>query len=432
MVPPRLSHPLTWAAGGAPRRLGPVRAGIALPFALLPLLLSGCPSQPHPAPLVRPPPRVRPAAPPLRLEVIPSPLYAGAILTMRGEYAQLLFHLNLHNRGPRPLSVEELELAFVRDNNVMQRIVLSRPLLAGRLRPVPWIVMRDRQSIAAAHRLWRSLPAAKGDTRIAAGDSVSLVQQFTVLRQVYLPDELRCRARVGMTWVELRVPVLRYRQRTVLRLPVQGRWWVMAGHRFDEYHGHAFMNSQNFAYDLGKLGGNLSTFDGEGHKNEHYRAYAAPIRAAAAGRVVEVYDGMLDNRPVGRRPHWQEVQREPRALAGNYVVLEHGEGEFSAYLHLRRGVPVKAGQVVEAGQVVGYCGNSGNSSEPHLHFQLQDAPDPLRARGLPARFSDFTLYLGRLRLYVPPELSVPLPSWLPVEPGKATGAVPIERWLKQQ
>ncbi|HSF38642.1 MAG TPA: M23 family metallopeptidase, partial [Thermoanaerobaculia bacterium] len=78
-----------------------------------------------------------------------------------------------------------------------------------------------------------------------------------------------------------------------------------------------------------------------------------------------------------------------RAPLGNYVILRHAGGEFSQYAHLKQGsVKVKAGDKVTRGQVIGQLGHTGNSTEPHLHFQLTDGPDPLYSRGLPIVFKN--------------------------------------------
>jgi murein DD-endopeptidase MepM/ murein hydrolase activator NlpD len=75
-------------------------------------------------------------------------------------------------------------------------------------------------------------------------------------------------------------------------------------------------------------------------------------------------------------------------LAGNIIVLDLGDGVHVALAHLkRRSVTVKPGQQVRQGEVVGRCGNSGNSSQPHLHFQLMDHPRQSLAAGLPFTFT---------------------------------------------
>ena len=78
----------------------------------------------------------------------------------------------------------------------------------------------------------------------------------------------------------------------------------------------------------------------------------------------------------------------PGALLGNHVVLDVGDGNYAVLAHLKRGsIKVKEGQAVRAGQQLAECGNSGNSSEPHVHFQVMDTPRAAFAAGLPFRFS---------------------------------------------
>lgn len=73
-----------------------------------------------------------------------------------------------------------------------------------------------------------------------------------------------------------------------------------------------------------------------------------------------------------------------RRIVGNHLVVDLGEGTHALYAHVRRGsFTVREGDRVRAGQPVARCGNSGNSTEPHVHFQLMDGPDPDTARGVP-------------------------------------------------
>ncbi|MBW8878048.1 MAG: M23 family metallopeptidase [Acidobacteria bacterium] len=79
--------------------------------------------------------------------------------------------------------------------------------------------------------------------------------------------------------------------------------------------------------------------------------------------------------------------KNPKAVIGNYVVLRHAGGEYSQYAHLKQGsVRVKVGDAVTRGQVLGQVGQTGNTTEPHLHFQLTDGQDPLYSRGIPIVF----------------------------------------------
>ena len=83
------------------------------------------------------------------------------------------------------------------------------------------------------------------------------------------------------------------------------------------------------------------------------------------------------------------LMKSPKLVIGNYVVIRHGGGEFSQYAHLKQGsVRVKVDDAVTRGQVIGQLGHTGNTTEPHLHFQLTDGQDPMYSRGLPIVFKN--------------------------------------------
>lgn len=173
---------------------------------------------------------------------------------------------------------------------------------------------------------------------------------------------------------------LDYQTRTALRLPFDEAFFVFWGGRDIDQNYHAVDANQRFALDLVVMRDG-SSHAGEGRSNEDYYCFGKPILAPAAGTVVEALDGVEDNVP-GR------MNRE--VLTGNRVIIDHGNHEYSMLAHLRNGsVAVKAGDAVEAGQAIGECGNSGNSSEPHLHYQLQDGPEFGTSAGLPAQFTDY-------------------------------------------
>ena len=105
--------------------------------------------------------------------------------------------------------------------------------------------------------------------------------------------------------------------------------------------------------------------------------------APADGTVTAVRDGLQDN-AIGETNEGE--------AAGNYVVLDLGNSEYLFIAHLQNGsVKVQLGDTVVSGQVLGLTGNSGRSSEPHIHIQLQDGPDiySVEAIGLPLTFSNY-------------------------------------------
>ncbi|WP_367539625.1 M23 family metallopeptidase [Streptomyces globisporus] len=128
-------------------------------------------------------------------------------------------------------------------------------------------------------------------------------------------------------------------------------------------------------------------------RNHAFPAFGAPLLAVADATVVRASDGQRDH--LSRNSllglvYLMLIEGNIRSIAGarrvigNHVILDLGDGTYAAYAHVRRGsLRVKAGDTVRAGQRIGSVGNSGNSSEPHLHVHLMDSPDLDDARGVP-------------------------------------------------
>jgi murein DD-endopeptidase MepM/ murein hydrolase activator NlpD len=172
-----------------------------------------------------------------------------------------------------------------------------------------------------------------------------------------------------------------YATRTVLRLPFEGEWFVFWGGRTREQNYHVVHLDQRYAYDL-VVRRNGTTHVGDGTRVEQYFCWGRPILAPGPGTVVVAVDSLPDNAP---------GQMDPANAPGNHVVIDHGNGEFSFLAHLRRGsVAVAPGTRVAAGHRLGECGNSGNTSEPHLHYHLQNTGVFGRGEGLPAPFTGYT------------------------------------------
>jgi len=147
--------------------------------------------------------------------------------------------------------------------------------------------------------------------------------------------------------------------------------------------------SQRYALDILRLneqGDN--TFTGDPALNESYAVYGLPVTAAGPGRVIATRNDLPNNTPVGALP--QPVTHDN--VAGNFVVQSLPGGRFALYGHFQPGtVAVAPGDVVQTGQPLGLVGNSGNSTEPHLHLHVADAPDVFEADGRPYVFSSFRL-----------------------------------------
>ena len=154
--------------------------------------------------------------------------------------------------------------------------------------------------------------------------------------------------------------------------------------------------AQRFAIDYVKVGDDHQTFSGDRLKNTSYYAYGTDALVVADGRVVAVKDGIPENIP---GPASRAVPITLETVGGNHVIVDIGGGRYAFYAHLQPGsLRVRLGDRVRKGQVVGLVGNSGNSTEPHLHFHISDGASPLGSEGLPYRQESFEI-VGRCRTF---------------------------------
>lgn len=176
----------------------------------------------------------------------------------------------------------------------------------------------------------------------------------------------------------------RYDNAVDYRLPFDGTWTVVNGSP-DRRYSHSWgILTQRYAHDFVITDESGRTHEGERSGPEGHYCFGEPVVAPADGEVVAASDG---HRDYHRTDGW--VDPLQRDLRGNYVTIRHASGEYSVLAHLQRGsVAVSKGDRVERGERVGRCGNSGNTTEPHLHFHVQDSPKFLLGMGLPVRFVD--------------------------------------------
>lgn len=142
-------------------------------------------------------------------------------------------------------------------------------------------------------------------------------------------------------------------------LPFNGEWTVSQA--FDGEYTHK--EDWRFAFDFVITDEYNKTYEEPGLNPEDYHCYSLPVVATYKGKVVKVIDG-IDENEIGKiniKQNW-----------GNTVIIDHGQGLFSAVSHLKKNtIRVKEGDEVEKGDILGNCGNSGRSPEPHIHFQFQ-------------------------------------------------------------
>ena len=145
-----------------------------------------------------------------------------------------------------------------------------------------------------------------------------------------------------------------------------------------------------------------------GRTRDHY-AWGQPVHAALDGRVIHTVDGVAEHEwlhPVVEA--WATLRNtiafaraarrlerlDPARLAGNHVIVG-SSNTYALYAHLAPGsVVVHEGDAIVAGELLGRVGHTGNSTAPHLHFQLMDRADALTANGVRCAFAAYLVHRG--------------------------------------
>ena len=244
------------------------------------------------------------------------------------------------------------------------------------------------------------LPGATEKSKIGPGMLAIVYMWATVDLPEAVPATIRDKltVKIGTYPEEMTIeaaPIRVGRGPVAISPPLRGDHWLAAngpsnssGHRraLIPIDGHAVI-SQRFAIDWVRLRDDGKTYQGDEKDNKNYYAYGSEALAVADGVVTEVKDGIPQNVP-GIESRAVPITLE--TVGGNHVILDIGGGNFAFYAHLQPGsLRVKLGDKVRRGQVLGLVGNSGNSTEPHLHFHIENGSSPLGAEGLAYSLASF-------------------------------------------
>jgi hypothetical protein len=168
------------------------------------------------------------------------------------------------------------------------------------------------------------------------------------------------------------------RNSSKLILPFKEEWTVIWGGDTKELNYHVESPAQKNAFDLVITNASGKSFKTDGKTNEDYYAFGKEIIAPCDGTVVLVIDGVKDN-AIGETNTFN--------VGGNMVILKTAANEYLVFCHFKHGtLQVKEGQSLKQGQLLGLCGNTGNSSEPHLHFHIQNIENLNSATGVKCYF----------------------------------------------
>jgi murein DD-endopeptidase MepM/ murein hydrolase activator NlpD len=193
-------------------------------------------------------------------------------------------------------------------------------------------------------------------------------------------------------FVEDNHPIIE-RNTTEIVLPFKDEWFVFWGGDTEELNYHVVDRAQKNAFDFITIDNEGKSYKTDGSTNEDYYAYGKEITAPCDGEVVLVVDGIKDNVPGKLNPVY---------VPGNTVIIRAINGEYIVLAHFKQySIEVKQGQNVKQGDLIGLCGNSGNSSQAHLHFHLQNVENMNEATGIECYFDEIMVNSQKMINYSP-------------------------------
>lgn len=167
------------------------------------------------------------------------------------------------------------------------------------------------------------------------------------------------------------------RNSTPMRLPFKEEWTVFWGGDTRALNYHVAVKFQQNAFDI-VINNNGKSYKTDGKTNEDYYSFGKEIIAPCDGEVVFAVDGIKDNVPGVANTMF---------VLGNSILLKTKNDEYILLAHFKQNsLKVKQGDRIKQGKLLGLSGNSGNSSEPHLHFHIQNQEDFNKAVGIKCYF----------------------------------------------
>ncbi len=311
-------------------------------------------------------------------------------------FVHIAYELVLTNVTPAAIRIDSVEVRNARTGRVL--LALAGSGLDGKINLV---------GVAGAPE---SGPPPT-TTTVASSESVIVWLDVRLRRWADVPAQLDHRvtatlvnpppgAPTSITSVLTRVATVRHKP-VALGPPVEpGIWLASEGCCSNATHHRRGLLSvngdlevpQRFAIDWFRLDAKHRAWIGDPHKLTSYLSYRQPVIAAANASVVDTEDGLPDNPDIPQPPPVPPIQD----TVGNHVILKVAPGTFLLYAHLHHGsLRVHVGERVHRGQVLGLIGSSGNSTTPHLHFQVLTTPTFFPSDSPPYVFDRFSL-LGQV------------------------------------
>jgi peptidase M23-like protein len=343
--------------------------------------------------------RAAPAAAPVKVTVKPE----RPLIERRDALQSINFDFLLENTGSKPLHLNRIEISIFDSGGKLE---LRRQVDEnGHPSGMTTIETRDLPA-GAAIGLFNPF--------FSFGDDITLTKLSYQL--FFNESDYRTGTPLDYQYVaQVTVTPQHYLGKTDLVLPIRARTIVFDGHDFYAHHRRLnpadpivrkflpYGNSDRYAYDLCPVNATGEMYKDTPYEEKNWYGYGVPVYVTGDGRVVAASNDVPDNRYEGRTVVYPDLPQTEmyKRSNGNFVVIDHGNGEYSHFDHMKPGsVRVQPGDQVKQGDQIGEIGFSGDAFIPHLHYMLTNNADPFRGEGLPSYFHKFRRVLGSTALVI--------------------------------
>lgn len=321
----------------------------------------------------------------VRIKVVPEHVYVE-----KGEFAQYLnFDFLIENLSEEKLSIIEILIyAYDKEDKLICRKMINTNGFNPSINTI-------------------------GNANLEIGDSLFMYNPFfrfepnIIINKIHY-EFLFYSEKKGKYLSEIDVHPTYYNTKTNLILPIKERMIVFDGHDFYSHHRRLDLidpmvitigvtaNPGRYAYDLCVVNNKGELYKNDKNTNENWYGYGVSVYSPANGKVVELIDNIPDNIPGKNEFDFGQILENPNSMAGNYIIIDHHNGEYSMIAHFKQGsFKVKEGDEIKQGQHIGQMGFSGATAWwVHIHYELRNGKDMWTSEGLPSYFSDFNRILG--------------------------------------
>lgn len=341
------------------------------------------------------------------------PIYLNQT-NQRYGYSDLVLHnIGISNTSPKPIEMRELILeAQHMDLSITSRVIRAPQLVieSNRLKSSPLPIFNEftlltqggEVAFLEGAQLAQSAILKKDQGLITRAHHMSVPSSTQKLKITAIFKDSNQEIVKETRMLDVRL----YKSPIEYHLPLSGSWFMRALPGIESHH--RLNASTEFAVDFFKLSAKGRVYEGDRINASSYLGYGEPVKAAADGEIVHIESAATQDRQAFKlkdnetpRQRGQRLQsamfnaikeNAKRAFGGNLVTIKHekeGVVEYSSYGHLKAGsIKVQIGDRVTAGQIIGEVGDTGDSPEVHLHFQVNAGPDAFMSKSLPFKFDD--------------------------------------------